>query len=537
MRFIAFVTGAASLFTTHPARAVDVELQSTTLTQAYEVTSPWGSPNLDRRRLLQTISLGLYNLQGQHSPNRPDYSVMMMLRLDADFGANAHLSGADAGGETDYARGGGARYLPGYQAALVDVMFGYVEGKRLADGWLGFRLGRQYIVDALGWWSFDGARVQLTTPYFVQAEIYGGFEQRGGLPLSTSRYEPQGIWRGSHARFGAAAGQPNSTTYPSYQFSAPAPAFGVALETSGLSFAHGRFTYRRVYNTAASITQQFPGASGNYPTLDEVRISQERIGYELGANLPSVGGLKGGFSYDLYNQLVGMAQGSIDLYLGQRLTGGVDVDYFVPTFDADSIWNWFTRSPITTATGRVNMRLSERFDIAASGGVRSWSTDADPESFRRGQCAELGLSISTCDGAFSETDSLKSYTRAEENRTTSLSADALANLSGRYRLLSAELGLRAMLQAGKQGRRLGADLSGEKRLDGGRYAFNARVSLYDWDDPLRPDRSATSFMYVLGAGYRLLQMADMRLEWEHDMNRLVGHRFRVLGALSLRVSR
>ena len=140
-------------------------------------------------------------------------------------------------------------------------------------------------------------------------------------------------------------------------------------------------------------------------------------------------------------------------------------------------------------------------------------------------------------GAFADPDLLKSYTRAEENRTTSLTADALANLSGRYRLLSAEFGLRAMLQAGKQGRRLGADLSGEKRLDGGRYAFNARVSLYDWDDPLRPDRSATSFMYVLGAGYRLLQMADMRLEWEHDMNRLIGHRFRVLGALSLRISR
>ena len=78
--------------------------------------------------------------------------------------------------------------------------------------------------------------------------------------------------------------------------------------------------------------------------------------------------------------------------------------------------------------------------------------------------------------------------------------------------------------------------SGEKRLDGGRYALGTRLSLYDWEDPLRPERGATSVGYVLGAGYRPLQVADMRLEWEHDMNRLVGHRFRVLGVVTLRVT-
>ncbi|WP_231511191.1 hypothetical protein [Chondromyces apiculatus] len=535
-RLAALATAASSGAMAAPAQAVEMELHSTTAAQAYEVASPWGGALLDRRRLLQTLSLGLYHLQGERAADGADYSLAMMLRLDADFGVNAHLVGGDAGAETDYARSSGSRFIPGYQVAPLDLMYGYIEGRNLAGGWLGFRLGRQYITDALGWWSFDGALVRLTTPYFVQAEVYGGLEQRGGLPLSTSRYEQQGVWRGSHAQFGTGQGRPSAADYPSYQFTAPAPAFGAALETSGVSFLHGRLTYRRVYNTATSFTQQFPDASGNYPTIDGARISQERIGYEAGVTLPSRGGINGGFSYDLYNQLVGMAQGNVEAYLGEHVTVGANVDYFVPTFDADSIWNWFTHSPVTTAVGRVAVEVTSTVHVAASGGVRLWATDGDPDAFRMGQCAELGLSVADCDGAFGNPDVLAGYTQDEANRGTSLTPDALANVSARYRLRSAEVELRGMMQAGERGRRVGADVSGEKRLDGGRYALGTRLSLHDWEDPLRPERGATSFGYVLGAGYRPIQVADMRLEWEHDMNRLVGHRFRVLGVLTLRVT-
>ncbi len=62
------------------------------------------------------------------------------------------------------------------------------------------------------------------------------------------------------------------------------------------------------------------------------------------------------------------------------------------------------------------------------------------------------------------------------------------------------------------------------------------MSLYNWEDPLRPDRGATSFGYVLGAGYRPGEVADFKIEWEHDMNRLVGQRFRVVGLVNLRVA-
>jgi hypothetical protein len=537
-RLIAIALGAPCwLLAAGKASAADVEVEATTAVQAYEVASPWGDPILERRRLMQTLALGVYNIQGQYTPGEADYAVVLKLRLDADFGVNAHLEGPDAGAETNYDRGRGARFLPGYEAAPLDLMYAYVEGRNLGGGWLGFRVGRQYLTDVLGWWSFDGGLVRLTTPFFAQVELYGGLEQRGGLPLSTPRFERQGIWRGSHTGFGTEPGQPSVVDYPSYQYTTMAPAFGAALESNGPSFAHGRFSYRRVYNLGTSIPQQFPDPGGGYRTAKGMRLSQERLGYAADANLPSVGGIKGGFAYDLYNQLVGSAYGGIEVYLGSRVTVGADADYFVPTFDADSIWNWFTHSPVSTFTGRTSIDITEEIDVSASGGARLWTTEGDPDEFRDGQCAAAVPPVTCVDGVLVNPDVVEAYTRNEENRGAAVTVDALANLAARYRLRSAEVGLRGMLQAGERGRRVGGDLLGEKRLDGGRYALGTRLSLVDWEDPLRPDRSATSFGYVLGAGWNPGQIADVKLEWEHDMNRLVGHRFRVVGFVNLRVAR
>jgi hypothetical protein len=92
-----------------------------------------------------------------------------------------------------------------------------------------------------------------------------------------------------------------------------------------------------------------------------------------------------------------------------------------------------------------------------------------------------------------------------------------------------------MLQMGERGRRAGGDLTADKFFDGRRYNVGGRLSLYNWSDPLRPDRGATSFGYVASIGYRPAQVADFRLEWEHDMNRIVGQRFRVLALANILV--
>lgn len=541
--------GVALLASSPRAHAADFEVQADSAFQAYEVTDPWGDTVLERRRLMQTLALGAYNLQGAYKPGKADYSVALRMRLNVDFGINSQLSGGQAGGETTYVTGDnsqGVHYIPGLEVAPLDLMYGYVEGRNLANGWFGFRLGRQYMTDVLGWWGFDGGLARITTPFFVQAEVYGGLEQRGGMPLTTSRWERQGVWRGSHSGWGG-ADKPIVTDYPSFLLVEPAPAFGFALESNGPSFVHGRFSYRRVYNTGATITSQFPDPSGGYKTVSGTRISQERFGYAADIDKSDLGGIKGGFTYDLYSQIVGSYYGGLEAYLGRHATVGADIDYFVPTFDADSIWNWFTKSPITTITGRTAIRFTKRFDIAASGGVRLWTADGNPDTFASGQCKSVGLA-DNCLGQVSFDPNLGGYSRVEDNRKLSTTADGLGNLSGRYRFNTAVLSVRSMLETGSRGRRAGGDVDGEKKLDGDRYTLGARVSLYNWVDPLRLNRdgkstanpaatSVTSFGYVLAAGFKPGSIADLRVEWEHDMNELVGMRYRIVGLLNLGLTR
>ena len=538
------------------AGATDFEVQADTALSGYQVANPWGDVIVERRRFTQTVGLGLYNLQGRYRPGEADYRAVVMMRLDADFGVNARLPTAQAGGETTYATGAGpgVRFIPGLQQAPVDLVYAYVEGRNIAHGLLGFRFGRQLMTDVLGWWSFDGGLVRLTTPFFFQMEAYGGLEQRGGMPLSTGRYERQGVLRGSHSSFAAGTGTPSVVDYPSYLYTEPAPAFGAALETTGPSFLHARLSYRRVYNTSAALTTQFPDPNGGgYRQIDGVRVSQDRVGAAADVSKAGLGYAKGGFTYDLVNQIVASFYGGVEAYIGKRATIGADVDYFVPTFDADSIWNWFTHGPITTITGRAAIRFTKRFDIAASGGARIWTAEGDPSvdagtglsGFGAGACAAAEAQIKAVGGALDcaigrvyldpSSDAVRAFAQDPSNRAVSRTVDALGNVSGRYHFGLADVSLRGMFEAGPRGSREGADLAGEARLDGGRYVLGTRVSVYGWSDPTRPDRDAVSFGYVLTAGFTPAQVARFRVEWEHDTNRLVGQRYRIVGLVSLRL--
>jgi len=61
--------------------------------------------------------------------------------------------------------------------------------------------------------------------------------------------------------------------------------------------------------------------------------------------------------------------------------------------------------------------------------------------------------------------------------------------------------------------------------------------VWQWDDKIRPDRGATSFNYVASVGYRFAPRAQASVEWEHDINRLVGQRFRLMFWLTVAVTK
>jgi len=105
-------------------------------------------------------------------------------------------------------------------------------------------------------------------------------------------------------------------------------------------------------------------------------------------------------------------------------------------------------------------------------------------------------------------------------------------LHARWRTGETNVALRGAGDFGDEGQRVGADLSGEHVFET-RYVVRARAGVWQWKDDLRPDRDATTVNYVAAVGYRFAPRCQAMVDWEHDINRLVGQRFRLMLLLTL----
>ncbi len=479
------------------ALAYESEVSASVDAQYYAFQSPYGEPVIRRRRYTDTLGLALYDLGGEGKPGGPRLSFRSRLRLDADLGVEP----AERDPSSD-------RYVPGLEQAPLDLMYAYLEGEGYLGGVVGFRVGRQLLADSLGFWAFDGGLVSVTTPAYVRLEAYGGLEERSGLPmLTTPRYQADGVARGSRDDLRA-------DQWTSYlEQSRVAPAFGFAIESIDLDFLHLRAGYRRVQNRDTVAVSPFADELLAIRTTTGGRVSSEKAGASARLESPELGAVTASLVYDLVAGLTSDVAVGMDYYATDRITFGLDAERVVPTYDGDSIFNWFSHSPLATASARVDLGLSRRLDVSADGGVRLFETLGDPEASPGGS--------------------------TETRRTRE--ADPFAALSGRYRYGFGTAAARGMLEHGERGHRYGVDLSTTRTFDAGYYDTLVVVSLYDWQDALRADRHATSFSYVIGAGLSpgldLFNVGRLGFEWEHAMNRLVGQRFRALATLDFSVLR
>ena len=501
-RIPAVLIGCSVALAASSAHALEPEVTSDTAAQFYEVRSPTGESVIARRRLTTTLGVSVYDLYDKpENPLGPTLSFRARLRYDADYGGSA--------AETEVTNFG--RLVPGFDRGPVDLMYGYVEGRRYLNGWLGFKLGRQYVTDVLGWWSFDGGEVKVTTPYYFAVEAYGGLEQRGGMPLSTPRYEREGVWRGDRTGYAR-------DLYPSYQPNDVAPAIGAALESAGFQWLHGRLSYRRVYNTGASNVSQFANGLRTPTSYDATGVSSERLGYAFDGTLPNVGGVKGGLAYDLYNARMGNMFASVDAYASQKVTLSVDWDYYNPTFDGDSIWNFFMSMPMNDLSLRAAWDVNEHLGLVGGARGRAFSLQTEKETGLTQQTSPNGLAD------------------ANYYPTSALDPMGGLNAAARYKFDTGVYGVRGAGDFAKSGDRFGLDLYGERTIEN-RIVVSGRTGLWHWDDKLRADRDATGFQYVLGAGYKILPRSLAYAEFEHNINRISGQRFRVMLWLTLAVSK
>jgi hypothetical protein len=481
----------ALLFMPRTLRAYEAQVNASLDAQFYTLRSPYGDPVVRRRRYTQTLGVSVYGLGGDMGSESPSLSFRARMRLDADFGQD--------GRERD--PGNDERYIPGLEQTPLDLMYAYLEGQDYAGGLIDFRLGRQYTTDALGFWSFDGALVGVTTPIFVRAEAFAGFEQRGGLPLSTPRWEADGVYRGDRSDL-------DFNQWPSFlEQRKLAPAYGFALESAGTHWLASRLAYRKVISRDTVLVSPFADAGGGFTTVGGARVASERLAYAVRANESRVGAVSGHVVYDLYRQTISEYLASLDWYTTEALTLGGQYEYYLPTYDADSIWNWFSQQGMTTALARAALEITRNLDVAASAGVRLFSTEGDPSEYAATGDSDEGARL----------------------------ADGLFTATTRYRWPSGGVTLRGLTEAGERGHRAGADLTTTQTFGGGLYDTLLLLSLYDWEDALRPQRDATSFSYVIGGGINPFERTRLGVEWEHDINRLVGQRYRVLATVDFTV--
>jgi hypothetical protein len=460
-------------------RGAQAAVDATFDAQIYQVGTAYGDPMLGRRRYVETLSLRVTDLTSRVDTKSPALDAVVRVRLDGDLGQDP--------AERDPGRPD--RFVPGLAEAPFDLMMAYVEGRNFAHGAVGFRLGRQYVVDPLGFWSFDGALVRLSTPAFIGVEAYGGFEQRGGLSmLSTSRFEADGIFRGDRSGLGSAF-------WPAYLSETKlAPAYGFTLLTQGLGFLDAKLTYRKVENRDTVVAVPFSDARGDFELTSGARTSTERFGAAASALADGLGSLRGDLVYDLYSRRVSSYSASADYAPRAPFGAGVDFAYFLPTFDADSIFNWFSSMGTTTVAGRLRFEPVRRIAIAGSFGVRRFAAEGEGSLL-----------------------------------------DVLGSIDATYKRPDLVTQLRLMDEHGQRGLRRGGDVSLRRLFAGGLYDASTRLSLYDWNDTLRPIASTTSLTYVLGGGFRPTKRTRVGFEWEHSMNELVGQRFRALCTFDLTV--
>jgi hypothetical protein len=487
-----------------PARAVDVDVQSDNAAQFYDVRSPTGETVLNRRRFTSTLAIGGYDVLGTppNDPQAPQLLLRARMRYDADYGISS--------AETDVTNFG--RLVPGLQQQQVDLMYGYIEGRKFARGLVGFKLGRQYVTDMLGWYSFDGGEFKVTTPAYFAVEAYGGLEVRGGMPLSTSRFQADGIWRGDRTSY-------DPSLYPSYQPSDVAPVIGAAIESAGVTWLHSRLTYRRSMNTGTVGTTEFASGLFNPAQYTGTRVSQEKLGYSLEGDWAQVGTARAGMVYDLYDAKFANVYANLDAFVAKGVTVGVDYQFYQPTYDGDSIWNFFMSEPLNDIGLRSTLEATDKLAFSAGGHARIYT-----------------VQTSEAEPAGASNQNAPSPLTGSYFPTTPLSYDGGGDLQGRYKYGEGSFGARGSGSFGPEGDRVGGDVTAERIIET-HYLVHGRVGVWQWTDKARPDRDATDFGYMAGVGYRMTPRSQAMADFQQDMNRLVGQRFRLWITLTLAVTK
>jgi hypothetical protein len=466
----ALVTALATALTTAPSRALGYDAQVRAETYLQAYQLRGPAGAPLITSRRITQTLALDLVDRPVDPRGVTVSFRMRLRFDADFGEACDAVTDRCLAETNRDRS--AEFQPLFTTRSMDIPFAYLDLAGIGHGTLDFRIGRIFQVDPLGFFVFDGARARLHLGDIAIAEALLGLETRAGFAASNGRFERDGLIRGDRTGW-------DPSVAPFVVHRELAPVFGASVETAWIEPVYARVSYRRVW-TPSGIAEEKVGAQ-----LDG-RFGRSIRGY---ANVV----------YSVPQQTVSFATANLEWFTRRGSHLGLEYSRFRPTFDLTSIWASFWIDGTDEARLHSELALNPQLSLSTALYARRYAlSEADPggaqsDLWNTGVTAAIHTRRPAWHGA-----------------------------------------LRGNVEGGSVGPRAGLDADGFWWAVPGFLRLDARLSFWHVDDELRPQRSGFSFGGVVGGTVRLGSIADLHLNLEDDVNRLVGHRVRVMAILSVR---
>lgn len=409
MSCIAALALAAGM--SQPAWAYDFEIQAETIGQGASLRSfrLLGTDILfTERRITQTLSLSVWDIGGQsgsyrlydrpsdRKPGGARLSLSSHMRIDHDFG-----SWASGGVVVDNRPHDAVDFIPELETRLLamDVLYAYFSAEGLAGGAIDFHAGRLLEVGTMDWWSMDGVKARVNTPFHTAFEVVAGLRVRDSSPAGAANLEPDGTGSAECAEYveglipGSGAWRPIDRLTPTMndpfrneldrcpQREVIMPTFGGAIETRGWSWLWARIDYRRSSSPTPGLigpvdrfehadTGLYPNELGQAPGWG---VNEEHAGASARLDRRVAGDRvdlspHAAVRYSLLHALVDEAHAGIRARMDGH-TVEPEIYYSRPTFDGDSIFNVFSTEPYT------DMRITYELRPATSplgGFVRGW---------------------------------------------------------------------------------------------------------------------------------------------------------------------
>ncbi|MDB4960052.1 MAG: hypothetical protein JWP01_51 [Myxococcales bacterium] len=412
MRRVVVAAIAFAVATTSDAHAYEFWLRAQSIGQAYQLRQyRLVGPDLflGRRRYSQTLALRITDVGNLSATRRqkrlPDRGLRISwqsyLRIDHDFGTfitrRIKLTPSVQRDSIDV--------IPelAESVAALDVLYAHMTLEGLADDRVTLQLGRVLADDGWGSAGLDGGTLRYELPMPLAITAAAGLRVRAASPLALSAFELDGT-SGAGCQEYVEGPTPGAGTWklidrnrtitgsklasdyelcPQRQVRQPTVGFTVA--TSRTRRIGAEIGYRRTWSETVGVFDEvdrlpypdlglYPDDAGQAPATG---VNEERIHARVHGELRA-----GSFAISPYaNARLSLLHAAIDRAdAGIRVRRGdhivePTVEYFLPTFDGDSIFNAFSIEPTTDL--RLGYQFAGALRIRANGWLRRYANAED----------------------------------------------------------------------------------------------------------------------------------------------------------------